>query len=724
MSITPQPLISIITATYNAAHTIESSILSVEAQTYPNIEHIIVDGISSDETSLIVKDYCHNPKRLYIQEEDLGLYDAMNKGINRSQGEYSIILNADDRFHPTAIEALVQETLLYNVGSVVVSSTAQYVDSHKRLHKTTIYPISDHIYLRMPLRHRTMLVARSLYDTIGLFDMGLKVSADHDLSIRLYEAGVKFPCINRALLFFDCGGISAKVSEKLIIDRVAIASKYFPGESEDVIKSISTDLSRDNILRLLSTNISTKLRKSLRSYVDTYLTSRHSALPSYLNKFWNSQKLSINLMHGNNCNFRLATVCTTTEGGAGKGTLRRVDALRTSGADVNIITLKTKERQSYIKQIFSDSLYLERWHSYIDCAIRPIKQAEGFKSSELFAVNKCILLPATLNKVLAKYDIVHFHWTNGMIDYSKVDSYNWLDKPIVWTFADMHHFTGGCHYSEDCDQYTTGCHGCPLVGEKVDNIVAESLKQKTDFFSKLRSLTVIYPSEWLKKLGERSMAMPRHANHLHIPNPFPFHEFVPILSARSRQKIAGVSSNSNQVILLVGAESLKNKRKGMWLFVNALSMLAGKYGSEDFLVCTFGNSYDGDLHFPVINFGNITDKRKLSEIYSISDFFVFSSLEDNAPLTVAESLACGTPVISSPVGNVLQLVKDGYTGYIYERGSAESLAATLEKAHSSLSYWRSNKITISSRCWHAVKSYNSPRRSIQAHLDLYQSLLN
>ena len=94
------PKISIITPTYNSEKSIESCILSVANQTYKNIEHLIIDGQSSDNTLGIVKNYAERFSHLrVISERDNGIYDAMNKGIDLAQGEWIYFLGSDDIFY-------------------------------------------------------------------------------------------------------------------------------------------------------------------------------------------------------------------------------------------------------------------------------------------------------------------------------------------------------------------------------------------------------------------------------------------------------------------------------------------------------------------------------------------------------------------------------------------------------------------------------------------------
>ena len=106
------PLISIITVTYNAEATLERTLHSIEAQTYPHIEHILIDGCSTDHTMSHIQRYVErnggkSRTIRVIREPDNGLYDAMNKGIQQATGDYLVFLNAGDRLHePTTIEHL------------------------------------------------------------------------------------------------------------------------------------------------------------------------------------------------------------------------------------------------------------------------------------------------------------------------------------------------------------------------------------------------------------------------------------------------------------------------------------------------------------------------------------------------------------------------------------------------------------------------------------------
>lgn len=180
--------ISIVTATWNSGATLRDTMQSVLGQSYRDFEHIIVDGLSKDDTLDIVREYepKYDGRLKWISEKDKGLYDAMNKGIALATGDVIGILNSDDFFSSPDILRLVAE----NFEDV----DAVYGDIHfvndSDLTKSVRYYSSAHFTperMRMGFMpaHPSFYCRRELYLKYGLFDTSFRIAADFEQLLRL-----------------------------------------------------------------------------------------------------------------------------------------------------------------------------------------------------------------------------------------------------------------------------------------------------------------------------------------------------------------------------------------------------------------------------------------------------------------------------------------------------------------------------------------------------------
>ena len=178
--------ISIITATYNSSKTIIDTIESLEKQTYSNIEYVIIDGASKDNTLDIIKKHSTKVSKI-ISEPDRGIYDALNKGIAASTGDIIGFLHSDDIFaYPAAIEDLMKT--LINEQSQAIYADLEYVskDNTENVVRRWISGNYKQENLKkgwMP-PHPTFFMRRELYKEYGAFDLNFKISADYDSLLR------------------------------------------------------------------------------------------------------------------------------------------------------------------------------------------------------------------------------------------------------------------------------------------------------------------------------------------------------------------------------------------------------------------------------------------------------------------------------------------------------------------------------------------------------------
>lgn len=182
--------ISVITATYNSEQTLQDCIDSVKNQTHADIEHIIIDGASTDGTKNIIEEN-HQSLSKIVSEPDNGIYHAMNKGIGLATGEVIAILNSDDVYADQNILKLVAENFLNNPEIGIVYGDLLYVDRSyirkiKRIWKSRPY-INDLFRTGWHPPHPAFFVKREVYEKFGKFREDMSISADYELMLRFLE---------------------------------------------------------------------------------------------------------------------------------------------------------------------------------------------------------------------------------------------------------------------------------------------------------------------------------------------------------------------------------------------------------------------------------------------------------------------------------------------------------------------------------------------------------
>jgi glycosyltransferase involved in cell wall biosynthesis len=225
------PLVSIITVTYNAEKFLEQTMQSVFAQAYPNIEYIIIDGSSTDRTLEIITNYALQITKKFqlrwISERDNGIYDAMNKGIALAKGELIGIINADDFYEADAVETVVK-VFSENSQAGIFYGNVNLLNPDGTFFKIKkSNPNLDELYKNFSLQHPTFFVKAETYKNHGNFDANFKIAGDYDFSLRCYLAGVEFCYIDKTLTNFRRGGASRnKFSNIVEGKRVLLKNGY------------------------------------------------------------------------------------------------------------------------------------------------------------------------------------------------------------------------------------------------------------------------------------------------------------------------------------------------------------------------------------------------------------------------------------------------------------------------------------------------------------------
>lgn len=307
-------------------------------------------------------------------------------------------------------------------------------------------------------------------------------------------------------------------------------------------------------------------------------------------------------------------------------------------------------------------------------------------------------------------DIVHLHWISG--GFINIKHLRKIIKPLVWTMRDMWPMTGGCHYSIDCEGYQSGCGQCPQLGSRKSYDLSRFVfNRKKKYIPKRTELVGI--SDWLSNCA-RNSALFEDFDIRTIYNNVNTHDFFPIRISTARQ-ILGLPGR--QPIVLAGAQNLHDFYKGFDAYLQALNCLKSRP-----LLLFFGqlNSETiSALDYNYVNLGYLHDTVSLRIAYSAADVFVAPSRMDAFGKTLAESMACGTPVVCFDATGPREIVdhlSDGYKARPFEPSDLsrgiEWLLADRE---------RLNK--MSENAYHKVRTKFDVPVIASKYSDLYQDLL-
>ncbi|WP_405607811.1 glycosyltransferase family 2 protein [Polaribacter sp. Asnod1-A03] len=207
--------VSIITIVYNNAVCIESCIESVLSQTYNDIEHIIIDGGSTDGTQDKIQPYIPQ-LGYYLSEKDKGLYNALNKGINVATGDVIGILHSDDLFYETTSVAKIAEAFLQSKADLVYAN-GLYVEradikNVKRIYKAKPYKKRFLNFGWIPL-HTTIYTTKTIFEEYGLYDESYRIASDYEISLRWFKnTAIKKYFLNEWVVKMRLGGKSTTAS--------------------------------------------------------------------------------------------------------------------------------------------------------------------------------------------------------------------------------------------------------------------------------------------------------------------------------------------------------------------------------------------------------------------------------------------------------------------------------------------------------------------------------
>lgn len=203
------PKISIVTIAYNSENTIEDTIKSVVSQDYPNLEYIIIDGASKDNTMEIVNRYKEKIS-IIVSEPDKGIYDAMNKGVSLATGDIVGILNSDDFYANNHVISSIAKAIGNNDAIYADLVYVSQENTNKIIRKWVSGSYKEGAFKKgwMP-PHPTFFLRKKIYEQYGTYNLQLKSAADYELMLRMiHKHKIKVTYLSEIITKMRVGGQS------------------------------------------------------------------------------------------------------------------------------------------------------------------------------------------------------------------------------------------------------------------------------------------------------------------------------------------------------------------------------------------------------------------------------------------------------------------------------------------------------------------------------------
>ncbi len=364
-----------------------------------------------------------------------------------------------------------------------------------------------------------------------------------------------------------------------------------------------------------------------------------------------------------------------TTGGAAIASKRLKDALQANG---HLVKMLVQEKKSSDNSVYStgDKYLKKKWNFLLFVFERLYFYFFEKSKAIRFAFSPAVAGENISNHPLVKEaDVIHIHWFNqGYLSLNSLKKLLRLNKRIVWTLHDMWAFTGGCHYSGDCENYKINCGNCKFLKHPGYQDLSTWVHKKKSIIFEGSNIQFVTCSNWLAETAKASSLL-ENFEIKSIPNPIDTSVYSPKDKSIVRKKL-GLPLDKK--LLLFGSANIFDERKGLNYLVEALNKLDKKEPlfQNELEIIMFGKSNEQlikQFSYKVNNLGIINGDENIADLYSAADLFVLPSLEDNLPNTIMESLACGTPVVAFNTGGIPEMIDHKENGYLAEFKSVDDL---------------------------------------------------
>lgn len=297
---------------------------------------------------------------------------------------------------------------------------------------------------------------------------------------------------------------------------------------------------------------------------------------------------------------------------------------------------------------------------------------------EAYVFSECAPLASGISrhKLVVDADVIYLHWVlGGFFSKNDFEEIAKLGKPVFCFTHDMWWITGGCHYAFECEEYKKGCRKCPMH-KHYFHLTRNQADWKKKYYAKYSNVQLISPSIWLSECADESYVIDK-GRCIFIPNVVPDKVFK-YHDKQSARQILGLPLD--KTIISFGTADNNNVVKGFIYLQQALNEIP-----DDILLCVYGSDYDSELasklRHPIKFLGRL-DQDKVAIANAAADLFVSPTLAESFGLTLLENIKCGTPVLSTNVTAVPEIVKNQINGYLVApRDSNQIVRAILSFIH-------------------------------------------
>ena len=298
------------------------------------------------------------------------------------------------------------------------------------------------------------------------------------------------------------------------------------------------------------------------------------------------------------------------------------------------------------------------------------------------------------NMNLFKYDVVNLHATYNLASFKSLAYLLENTKNLVLTLHDERFYTGGCHNTLGCTQYTKFCNKCPSATLIGNLFVKKAFELETKVLQESKKrVSLIAPSQWIKRQAEASSKL-KNVTIATIPNPIPG-------SIYTQEEIQKNNSKSgSKVTLGFVAANLDNSFKGLSILMSALERMPS-FERGNYRIFLVGNRPRIEINCPIeVTYMQFIGDSEIAGVLRAIDLLIVPSLGDNSPSVISEALMCGTKVIGSTRGGIPEML-DFDPSLIFDVESPQSI---LEKIREHSKEYDGTKISIAA---HKKYSYHT-----------------